>query len=197
MKHAMISLAGSLMLALVFTGCRSTEETTQLQQEQVSQREDLRGLQERIGQLHSDVQAVAAENDALKSQIAQLKNDLAASRDTNSQYQKDIQRLDDLVKKLDSSREQDRKVIVDEVSGEISRLSKKLSNSTPPPSRSKTSAPRVEQGVEHVVGKGDTLNAIAKAYGVTVRQIREANKLTKDDLKVGQKLFIPKKPAKD
>ncbi len=193
MKRTMIFTAGGgLALAALLAGCNSTR-TNEIQQEQVSQGEDIRQLQEKIGQLHSDVQAVAAENDALKAQVAQLKGDLAVSHDTNSQYQKDIQRLDDLVKKLDTAREQDRKLIVDEVSGEISRLSKKIPSAPPPAPKPKPAAPHVEQGVQHVVAKGDTLTAIAQAYGVSVKQIKEANHLGKAELKVGQKLFIPKK----
>ena len=60
-------------------------------------------------------------------------------------------------------------------------------------------APRSERGYEHVVQKGETLWAIARAYreqgvGVTAENIRIANNLKKDSiLRIGQKLFIPKK----
>ena len=39
---------------------------------------------------------------------------------------------------------------------------------------------------KYTVKTGDTLNKIANKYGVTVASIRKANKLTKDDIKVGQ-----------
>jgi nucleoid-associated protein YgaU len=56
-----------------------------------------------------------------------------------------------------------------------------------------------EAGFEYVVQQGQSLWAIADAYqkagvNVTVEDIRKANNLGKDEvLKVGQKLFIPKK----
>ncbi len=179
--------AGAITL-LALVGCQSTE----MRQEQVSQREDIHQLQEKIGGLQSDVRSVREENDALKEEVSRLKEDLMDSRESNTQYQKDIERLDGLVKKLDTAREQDRKIIVEEVSNEISRLSKKISR-PPPPDKEKISKSKVEEGVEHVVAKGDTLTAIAKAYGVSKKALMEANDLTKPDLKIGQKLFIPKK----
>lgn len=46
----------------------------------------------------------------------------------------------------------------------------------------------------HVVKSGDTLSGIASRHkGVTVNDIRKANKLANDKLSLGQKLIIPKK----
>ena len=48
-------------------------------------------------------------------------------------------------------------------------------------------------GLEHVVESGQTLSAIAQAYGVTVSAIVKANKLANpNSVRVGQKLFIPR-----
>ncbi len=48
-------------------------------------------------------------------------------------------------------------------------------------------------GVEHTVEPGQTLSAIAQAYGVTVSAIVKANKLANpDSVRAGQKLFIPR-----
>lgn len=184
------------LLCFIFpllVSCQSTE----IQREQASQREDLRQMQEKVDQLSSNMVAVQNENDGLKEEISRLKSDLDTSNEANAQHMKDIERLDDLVKKLDSAREQDRKIIVTEVSNEINRLSKKISSEgIPSGSKSRnTSKPKMEEGVEHVVSKGETLVAIAKAYGVSVKTIMTANKLTKSDLKIGQKLFIPKKSS--
>ena len=109
MNFRMTLLLGIVTLFLS-QGCQNTE----LEREQVNQREDIQGLQEKIGQLQSDVQSVQSENDHLRSEVARLKEDLSSSHGMNAQYQKDIERLDTLVKKLDHSREQDRKIIVEE-----------------------------------------------------------------------------------
>jgi len=44
---------------------------------------------------------------------------------------------------------------------------------------------------EYVVKNGDTLGGIAYANGINVRQLKELNGLSKDALKIGQKLKIP------
>jgi LysM repeat protein len=67
-----------------------------------------------------------------------------------------------------------------------------VGSDTPPP------PPRPQKGYYHVVASGETLTMICAAYRdngvkVTASQIRKANGLTEDsELKVGQKLFIPK-----
>lgn len=184
--HHLFSSIYLLPFIFIFAGC----ETTEIKKEQASQRVDMRQLEARVQQLENDVQLAQSEKEDMKIEVERLKQDLLASQKTNTQYEKDIKRLDDLVKKVDTAREEDRKVIIDEVSQEIGRISKKLHAAQNPP------APKnnvEEKGYEHVVGKGETLTAIAKAYGVSVKSIMEANKLSKSDLKMGQKLFVPKK----
>jgi LysM repeat protein len=45
----------------------------------------------------------------------------------------------------------------------------------------------------YTVKSGDTLNAIAKRHGITVKQLQAANNLATTQIKVGQKLRIPSK----
>lgn len=46
--------------------------------------------------------------------------------------------------------------------------------------------------VKHKVASGENLTKIAKRYGVTVDQLRNANNITGDNIKAGQTLTIPK-----
>jgi LysM repeat protein len=56
----------------------------------------------------------------------------------------------------------------------------------------KASEPEVSV-ITHVVGKGETLSAIAKRYGVTVAALTSENALSRTaTLRVGQRLSIPK-----
>lgn len=45
----------------------------------------------------------------------------------------------------------------------------------------------------HTVRSGDSLYKLSKRYGVTVADIRKANNLKGDDIKIGQKIKIPRK----
>ena len=49
-----------------------------------------------------------------------------------------------------------------------------------------------DTGIEHVVQPGETLSAIAQAYGVKIDTILKANNIKNaNSIRVGQKLFIP------
>ena len=45
--------------------------------------------------------------------------------------------------------------------------------------------------VRHVISRGDTLSEIAERYNVSMSDIRSANKLSTDRVRIGQKLTIP------
>ena len=54
--------------------------------------------------------------------------------------------------------------------------------------------PAARKGVTHQLAPGETLSELAKTYGVSVREIMSANRLSEDDarmLRDGKRLFIP------
>ena len=55
----------------------------------------------------------------------------------------------------------------------------------------KAYAPYAGATKEYVVKSGDTLGAIAYSNGINIRQLKELNGLSKDTLRIGQKLKIP------
>ena len=63
--------------------------------------------------------------------------------------------------------------------------------STPPGVLSPTGGPGQSDAGVHVVGKGDTLIALAERYNTTVGEIMRVNGLTETTIYVGQKLTIP------
>ncbi len=50
-----------------------------------------------------------------------------------------------------------------------------------------------ENMIEHIVQPKETLFSISRTYGVSVEEIKKSNGLTDNQLKVGQKLYIPVK----
>lgn len=44
----------------------------------------------------------------------------------------------------------------------------------------------------HVVRRGDTLTSLARRYGVSVKQLQSANRLADGDIRIGQRLRIPR-----
>jgi LysM repeat protein len=45
--------------------------------------------------------------------------------------------------------------------------------------------------IQHVITRGDTLSEIAQRYNVSTAEIRTVNKLSSDNVRVGQTLKIP------
>jgi membrane-bound lytic murein transglycosylase D len=61
---------------------------------------------------------------------------------------------------------------------------------TPPPAQ-RTPAARTPQRRTHTVASGETLWSISRRYGVSPEQIRTANRMSSDLVRIGQTLVIP------
>ncbi len=104
----------------------------------------------------------------------------------------DLQALEARVRALDAARETDKKAIIDQLAKELASMSGshgKTTTANPPKNADTTS----DDHSVHVVQSGETLTSIAKSSGITIADLRKANNLTSDSLKVGQKLVIPTK----
>lgn len=60
---------------------------------------------------------------------------------------------------------------------------------TPP----KKITPRAKPPISHTVKKGDTLYSLSRRYGSTVSAIQKANNISGTNIRLGQKLVIPRK----
>lgn len=61
-----------------------------------------------------------------------------------------------------------------------------------PPPRTIMASTRAAPSIQHVIRRGDTLTSLAGRYNVSVRRIRVANSLNNDQIRVGQRLVIPR-----
>lgn len=104
-----------------------------------------------------------AEIDSLRAQIADLKREMAAMRGE----------------------------IVKDLTAKIVQIqnAQPPAPPTPPPPKPKVIGPHLE----YEVVAGDSLSIIARAFGTTVDKIKEMNSLKNNNLRIGQKLMIPKK----
>lgn len=142
-----------------------------------------------IGVLDEKVSRLSAQVEDLQFQQQRTQKDLESIRAELQELRRaaggfassDLKALEDRIAAVDAARQADRKAIVDQLAKELSGLSS-----------GKPAGKPAADAKEHAVAKGDTLSAIAKLYGVTVADLKKANNLSGDDLKVGQKLTIPK-----
>ena len=143
-------------------------------------------------QAYAEMQRVSGQIDVLQSNFNELSRRVSGleNRGDSESLKAEIAALKNAVAELRRELQQQRGEIVKDLSGRISKIQQQ---SVPPPQ------PRVERKVftgphvEYTVQSGDSLFLIAKAFNVSVSEIREMNNLKGNNLKVGQKLNIPKK----
>ncbi|MFA6562832.1 MAG: LysM peptidoglycan-binding domain-containing protein [Verrucomicrobiia bacterium] len=179
-------------------------------------RADMRVLEERVNKAAGDVQALQVNYERLQHEVASVRQQIAAAAAGGGVAASEIQRLDSRINAVDNARKHDAEVIISQVTSELQKMggsaggiSRRASSSggerTPAgrvPTGKKTiaspgaagaaSTGGAEQGYEHVIEKGQSLSAIAKAYSTTVDAIKKANNLKGETIFIGQKLFIPK-----
>lgn len=180
MKHKEL-----LKFAIFSVVCAVTAVSAPAEEQTVAQQLSI--LDERLGKLRADVDALQFNQQQLQQDIKQIQGQLEEVRRAGpSASANDLQALEARVRALDAARETDKKVIIDQLAKELASMSGSRGGGTTTPSPASTNSS------EHVVQKGETLTSIARSCGVTIADLRKANNLTSDSLKVGQKLVIPK-----
>jgi LysM repeat protein len=182
MKHKeLLVFAALAVLSVASASSAPAEDQTIAQQVSI--------IDERVSKLRADVDAIQFNQQQIQQDLKQIQAQLAEVHQSGpSASVNDLQALEARVKALDAARETDKKVILDQLAKELGAMSGShggggAANSSTAPAN----------GNEYVVQKGDTLTSIAKNNGVTIADLRKANNLTSDSLKVGQKLAIPSK----
>jgi len=168
------------------TGFRTTQDA-------VRYYENLTGrLAQQVRSMQDENAMLAASNADLKQRVARLENDTRSLAGEIADLRKRIA-ADAEVRKNQLNR------LADKLS-ENNRPEKKVpprpEKKPRPVQNQPAAAPEETEYVEHVVERGTTLNALAKAYGVSVKDIMKANKLKNTNIYTGQKLLVPapKKP---
>ena len=180
MKHKKL-----LKFAIILVACGVTALPARAQEQTVAQQLSI--LDERLAKLRADVDALQFNQQQIQQDIKQVQGQMDEVRHAGpGASANDLQALEARVKALDAARETDKKVIIDQLAKELATMSGSHGGKTatqPTPATTST---------EHIVTAGETLTSVAKSCGVTISDLRKANNLTSDSLKVGQKLVIPK-----
>lgn len=140
-------------------------------------------------QAYAEMQRVSGQVDVLQSNLSELQNRVGRL-EGNGQSQGIRQEIDalkaavaDLRREIQSQRGE----IVRDLSGRISKMQQAA-----PAARPVEKKVVIGPHIEYTVQSGDTLSLIAQAFNTTVAKIKEMNNLKGDNLRVGQKLNLPK-----
>ena len=152
-------------------------------------------LEAEIGRLRQMVTALQDENANYQTAVAELRRKQNELQQDNQKLHEELRQIRELVKQDAAARDAQLR--------KLSEQLEKLANMpvptapavvptpapTPQPLEPVTDTP--EEYEVYIVEKGATLSVIARVYGVSISDIKRANKLKSDLLKIGQKLLIP------
>ena len=177
-------MKGALLLTLaLLVAAPGLAQRAVAQQQQV-----LRELQLSVQRLAVRIDAVEQRQNNLSTRLAAIER---GAGDSDLATKDEVAALRADLAALRSSQEAMRGEIVNDLSGRMAKLSERQAKAAEAAAKAAAAQSR-GSGYSHVVESGQTLSAIAQAYGVPVRTIMRANKITDPSkLQVGQKLFIP------
>lgn len=202
-----INIGGWLRTALLAAGCLASgtgcvtywdERNAQA----MEQEENQRVLDERLKRMTGQLEGLQMENQRLGTEIENLRHQMESVGQNQSRLmQGQLEELAKRVRALDEARATDRQALLDEISRKVADLINRRpagggssSGGTRTQTPTRRPAGGAETGYEHTVQDGETLSAIAQAYGVKSSAIQQANNISDPTkIRVGQKLFIPQK----
>jgi nucleoid-associated protein YgaU len=155
------------------------------------EREDALVAEERLRQLAGRIESLEMESVAVRKELERVRQQAeTAGASRLRALEEQGAALDRRLRESEAAREKDRREIVDTLSQRMAEL---LQASASAAGRQTSAARRGNRsGWEHEVKSGESLSAIAAAYGVRVADIVQANQLRDEHrIRVGQKLFIP------
>lgn len=161
--------------------------------------QDVALLKREIGKLRLEVESLSRENEALRQEVKEAKDSSTSTEGMNATAAS-------LRAEITASAEQNRRDILAAVRKEIDSLAsqtnanfEKLASAIGSKPQGQIQASFSESypkmGVTHTVVRGDTISAIARKYGSTVKWIQDANRIADANrgLVVGQTIFVPTK----
>ncbi|MFO7871888.1 MAG: LysM peptidoglycan-binding domain-containing protein [Kiritimatiellia bacterium] len=164
--------------AFLVAGCVTTQDRHR--RDLVKIYNDLNNLDTRVHRLEEQLDDINEAQQRIFTDLDSLRQDVGRE---NAALAKRLDKAEEDLAGAEIARRKIADQVITELSGNISAMMK---------THLAAGGGRVKRGREHVVRKGETLSEIAKAYGVTVKVIVEANNLSDpDSIRNGRKLFIP------
>ena len=141
-------------------------------------------------QAYAEMQRVSGQVDVLQSNLGDLQRRVGALEGGGDSrgIRQELDALKAAVAELRRELQSQRGEIVKDLSGRIA----KMQTAAPAPKPVETKKVVIGPHQEYTVQSGDTLSLIAQAFNTSVGKIKEMNGLKGDNLRVGQKLNLPK-----
>lgn len=190
----------SAILVLTY-GC-ATDDALKRSNRQFQQQLDAKTMEtarytdEQVNRISTSVNSMNETYSRLEGRVNELQRQTAAVVQQNQRLEQEIANL----KKAFAAEQQARQTSIDKMAEQVAKETASAINSSRKAQAEAAAAAAPKGGpvgkgsfYEYTVQAGATLTTIAKAYSVQVSEIKEANSLKNDNIRVGQKLYIPKK----
>ena len=182
----------ALLFASLQLSAQGTNPVSSPAFELASLREDVRLLNQRLGDLTLRVEQLERENNDLRTKSSQTYVTLAQLNEAIADAQKTMQ----------AALHDQKRETLQQVSVQLEKLANETQAAINALAKSAATRPAVttptftedypKEGVSYTVQKGDTLSSIAHKTGAKMQDIINANKIADPTrLQVGQTLFIP------
>ena len=174
MMAAVLALAGGTVRAEP-----SSLKENFLKQQAFAEMQRVSGQIDVLQANHDDLAARVAKIEGGGGEIKAIRNDVDSLRAEIDSLRRELQRQ--------------RKEITDELTKKVVELMK-ASNARAAAAAAAATPPPAYDGPcsEYTVVAGDTLSLIAQAFKTSVPKLKAMNKLKNDNLRIGQKIIVPK-----
>lgn len=194
--RAYLLLTSSLAVMSLFTACESINPHGSQNNQFASSNQDIIELQNDVARLKQKVTNLQNSNAIAVKNFTTLQNQISYVNEQNQQQNKTIASLRQMLVQERAARQAAMKNVVKTVADQTARTVNSIAikqRQTAKNRATSTSTAPAGAYYKHKVGPGETLSAIARAYKVSVKDIKKSNRLKSDVIRVGQTLHIPKK----
>lgn len=157
---------------------------------QLPAQDKTRYLESEIARLRQMVSALQDENANYQNAVAELRRQQQELARDNQKLHDELRQIRELVRSDAAARDAQLR----KLSEQLEKLANMPAPAPAPVPQASGSGP--EEFEVYIVQPGATLSEIARVYEVTVKEIKRANNLKSDMLRIGQKLLIPVKKKK-
>lgn len=191
MKKYFRLLFSSTMMILA-TGCETFRSGSSSSQYAGLSR-DIIELQNRMSVLNGKIANLQNSNARITRNISALQNQINYVNEQNQQQNKTINVLNQALEQERAKRRAAMDKVIETVADQTAKTVNTIARQRQPKPGPKSVPAMAGAYYKHKVESGETLSAIARAYKVSVSEIKQANNLKGHIIRVGQILHIPKK----
>lgn len=185
-----ILLFSFLAVMILFTACETIRSENSYFD---NSSQDVAKLQNDVAVLKREIVDSRNNNAQIMKHISSLQSQINYVNDVNQKQNKTINALEQQIAKERAERQAALDKVVETVADQTTKAVNAIVKQRQPKPVQASSTMPAGAYYKHKVEAGQTLSAIARAYKVSVSDIKNANNLKSNIIRIGQILHIPKK----